>query len=157
YRTPELQTLDPDNKLLGRMTLHRLAAEDVRDALVAATGRLNRKLYGTPVPIRPDEAGQIVIGVDTNDAAGRPTGKFVPLDGEEYRRSLYVQVRRSRPLAMLETFDGATASPNCDCRVPSTVTPQSLLLMNSRDVIDLVDLFAQRLEREKGAEAQVKL
>mgnify|MGYP003347911546 CR=1 FL=1 len=34
-------------------------------------------LIRPPVPIMTDEDGQIVVGVDTNDTAGRPSGKFV--------------------------------------------------------------------------------
>ncbi len=62
-------------------------------------------MYGPPVPVMPDEVGQIVVGVDTRDSAGRPSGKVVPLGAEEFRRSIYVQVRRSMPLGMLEPFD----------------------------------------------------
>jgi hypothetical protein len=82
-----------------------------------------------------DEVGQVVVGVDTPDAAGRPTGKVVPLHGEEFRRSVYVQVRRSRPLAVLDAFDAPAPAPNCEARTPSTVALQALLLMNSAFVV----------------------
>jgi mono/diheme cytochrome c family protein len=158
-RTPALQQIDPDNVLLGRMSVRRLDAEIVRDAMLAVSGKLNTKPYGPPVPVKTDDQGQVIIGVDTDDAAGRPTGKVVPLNGEEFRRSLYVAVRRSKPLAMLETFDGAMVTPNCECRVPTTVAPQSLMLMNSRSVIEQAEFFAERLTREAGTDAklQVKL
>ena len=155
----DARAADPDNKLLGRMNVRRLESEIVRDAMLAVSGKLNVKPFGPPVPVMPDLAGQIVIGVDTNDGAGRPTGKFIPLNGEEYRRSLYVQVRRSKPLAVLEAFDAPIVSPNCERRNVTTVTPQALMLMNSKAVIEQADFFAKRLKQEAGTDPklQVKL
>src|SRR3954468_9569228 len=62
---------------------------------------------------------------------------------------MYVQVRRSKPLGVLETFDWATAEPNCEARNSSTATPQALLLLNGDFVIAQAEAFADRLE--KGA------
>ena len=157
-RDPKKDKIDPDNRLLARMNVRRLEAEGLRDAMLAVSGKLNPKLGGTPVPIRPDEVGQIVVGVDTNDGAGRPTGKFVSLNGEEFRRSLYIQVRRTKPLGMLETFDLPQMEPNCDSRNASTVAPQSLALMNGEFTLAQAKFFAERVVSEAGdtLEAQVK-
>ncbi len=142
-RTMELDRIDGDNQLLGRMSIRRLEAETLRDTILAASGKLNRSLYGKAVPVTPDDAGQIIVGVDTRDGAGRPTGKKVPLNGEEFRRSVYVQVRRSMPLAMLDTFDAPALEPNCTLRNSSTVAPQSLLLMNNEFVVEQSQVFAR--------------
>lgn len=150
-RRPELDAVDPDNRLLGRMSIRRLEAETVRDAMLAVSGDLTTKLFGAPIPVTPDETGQIIVGVDTRDTAGRPTGKKVPLNGEEYRRSVYVTVRRTMPLAMLETFDAATLAPNCAIRTPSTVAPQSLMLMNNEFASDQSEALADRVAREAGS------
>ncbi|MBC7821865.1 MAG: DUF1549 domain-containing protein, partial [Planctomycetaceae bacterium] len=80
-RRAELDAVDPDNRLLGRMSIRRLEAETVRDAILAVSGDLTTKLFGAPIPVTPDETGQIIVGVDTRDGAGRPTGKKVPLNG----------------------------------------------------------------------------
>lgn len=150
-RRPELDTVDVDNRLLGRMSIRRLEAETVRDAMLAASGELTVKLFGAPIPVTPDETGQIIVGVDTRDTAGRPTGKKVPLNGEEYRRSVYIAIRRTMPLAMLETFDAATLAPNCAIRTPSTVAPQSLMLMNNEFASDQAEALADRVAREAGS------
>jgi mono/diheme cytochrome c family protein len=147
-RRDEHDAIDPDNLLLARMSLRRLEAETVRDALLFTTGRLTIKLHGKPVPVMPDEVGQVVVGVDTRDGAGRPTGKVVPLGEEEFRRSVYVQVRRSLPLSMLETFDAPLLTPNCDVRNQSTAAPQSLLLMNNQLVTDQSTHLAQAIVAE---------
>ncbi len=151
-RRGELEAIDPDNRLLGRMNVRRLEAETIRDALLAASGVLSEKMHGAPVPVMPDDVGQIVVGVDTRDSAGRPSGKVVPLGEEAVRRSVYVQVRRSMPLGMLEPFDVPTMAPNCDQRASSTVAPQSLLLMNSALVVEQAGKMAARIRREAGDE-----
>jgi hypothetical protein len=144
-RTDALDAVDPDNELLGRMNLRRLEAETVRDALLHVAGRMTNKLHGKAVPVTPDELGQINVGVDTRDGAGRFTGKVVPLHDEEFRRSVYVQVRRSLPLSMFETFDAPLLTPNCELRNESTAAPQSLLLMNNRFVLDQANYIADKI------------
>jgi hypothetical protein len=75
------------------------------------------------------------------DGERKPSGQDSDFEGAS-RRSLYVQVRRSRPLAVLETFDMATVSPNCTARNYSNVATQSLLMMNSQFIIDHADRLA---------------
>jgi mono/diheme cytochrome c family protein len=157
-REPAKERLDPDNHLLGRMNVRRIEAETIRDAMLVASGKFNPKMFGAPVPIMADEDGQIIVGVDTTDTAGRPSGKFVPLNGEEFRRSLYIQMRRSKPIGMLETFDLPRMEPNCELRNASTVAPQSLAMMNGDFTLTQSKYLAERLTHDAGtdAEAQVK-
>ncbi len=70
--------------------------------------------------------------------------------GEDFRRSVYVQVRRSRPLGMLDTFDAAILEPNCTMRTQSTVTPQALMMMNGRFVRTQSIYLAEQIQREVG-------
>jgi hypothetical protein len=158
-RRVELDAIDPDNRLLGRMSVRRLEAEAIRDSILATSGKLNPKLFGSPVPVTLDEVGQVVVGIDTRDAAGVPTGRKVPLHGEEFRRSVYVQVRRSLPLSMMEAFDAPALSPNCELRSVSTVAPQALLLMNNDFLIAQSEEFARRVILAAGTDmrAQVTL
>lgn len=151
-RSDELDAIDPENRLLGRMSVRRLDAELIRDAVLSASGKLENRLFGPPVPVAPDESGQIVVAVDTRDTAGRPTGKVVPLHEQEFRRGIYVQVRRSMPLGMLEAFDGPTLAPNCEFRVATTVAPQSLLLLNNDFVLRQAEAAAERVARDAGDE-----
>jgi hypothetical protein len=151
-RTADKDRLDPDNRLLGRMALRRLDAESVRDAILAVSGNLTTRLYGAPVPVKENEVGQFVLGIDTKDGAGA-FGAEIPLPvGDAFRRSLYVQVRRSRPLAVLDTFDWALVEPCCEKRNSSTVTPQALLMMNSEFLLAQAATFAERARLEGGPE-----
>ncbi len=142
--------IDPDNSYLSRMSVRRLEAEILRDSLLAVSGKLNPQVGGAPVPVMFNEEGQVVIGIDTTDTAGRPSGKIVPLNGAEFRRSIYVQARRSRPLEMFATFDAPIMEPSCDARAVTTVSPQSLLLMNSTTMRVHAQQFAQRVQSEGG-------
>lgn len=151
-RRDDIETADPENRLLGRQNVRRLEAEIIRDAVLSASGKLKPTLFGAPVPIMPDDVGQVVVGVDTRDGAGRPTDKVVALNGDEYRRSIYVTVRRSMPLGMLEPFDVPLMAPNCEVRNSSTVTPQSLLMMNSNFVVEQSRFMAERIGSESGEE-----
>ncbi|MDB5388367.1 MAG: Planctomycete cytochrome, partial [Planctomycetaceae bacterium] len=150
-RSAALDMADPDNRLLARMSARRLDAESLRDAILAVNGKLNFKQFGSPIPVMEDDVGQIVVGIENKNGENRP-GPIIPLHGDEYRRSVYIQVRRSRPLAVLDTFDLPTLDPNCTSRNVSTATPQSLLLMNSDFVLENSQLLAERMIKEGGAD-----
>lgn len=147
-RAPAQDAIDPDNRLYGHKSILRVEAETLRDMLLAISGQLNEKMAGPPVPVMADEVGQFVLGIE-NLNAGRP-GAVIPLNGEEHRRSIYVQVRRSRPLSVLAAFDAPLMEPNCEVRSSSTVAPQALLLMNNDFVIEQSRQFARRVQREAG-------
>jgi hypothetical protein len=106
--------------------------------------------------VRPDVHGQIVVGVDKTEGDNKMPVE-VSLQGEEFRRGIYIQVRRSRPLAMLHAFDAPVMEVNCERRQASTVPTQSLMLMNSQFMLDQSAAFAQRLLKEAGDDPVRKL
>ncbi len=150
------QAGDPDNRLLGRMRLRRIDSESVRDSLLAVSGRLNTTMFGAPVPVALNPQGQVVVGTQNRDGNGDPTG-VGSAGGEEFRRSLYVQVRRTLPLGVMETFDTPTLNPNCEARSASTVPPQALMLMNDGFVLERAGDLAERLRREKPGHVRDQL
>jgi cytochrome c553 len=147
--------IDPDNRLLSRMNVRRLEAETLRDAFLAVSGKLNPKIGGAPVPVTFNEEGQVILGVDTRDTAGRQTGKYIGMNGEDYRRSIYVQARRSTPLEVFAAFDAPDMTEaNCAMRPNTTVSPQSLLLMNNLYMREYAQDLAQRVVKEVGADVE---
>ncbi|TDU80847.1 cytochrome c [Prosthecobacter fusiformis] len=157
-RDAQRDLIDPDNRLLSRMNVLRLEAETLRDSLLAVSSKLNPKLGGAPIPVTFSEEGQIIIGIDTRDTAGRQTGKYTSLMGEEYRRSIYVQARRSTPLEMFATFDApAMTDANCASRPVTTVSPQSLLLMNNGYMREHAQDFAMRVQQEAGPDLEKQI
>ena len=157
-RSDEYDVVDPDNLLYGHMPIRRLEAETIRDSIIAVTGKLKNDLYGKPVPVKEDEVGQIVVGISNVDSAGRQ-GKNIKMDDRQFRRSIYVAVSRSKPLAVLDMFDAPKMEPNCEKRSSSTVAPQSLLMMNSGFMVEHAEYFAERLQKERAGNKaeQVKL
>ena len=148
-RDPKREHRDPENRLYWRKPVLRMDAEVIRDAILETSGSLNETMFGPPVPVRPDVHGQIVVGVDKTEGDNKMPVD-VALKGEEFRRGVYVQVRRSRPLAMLHAFDAPVMEVNCERRQSSTVATQSLMLMNSQFMLDQAARFAARLQKEAG-------
>ena len=146
-RNETLDRLDPDNQLYGRMSIRRLESEAIRDSLLRTSGQYVNKMLGPPIPVKEDGVGQVVLGKQKLDGERKPQPGN-KLGSEAERRSLYVQVRRTRPLAFLETFDIATNAPNCTVRSDSNVAPQSLLLMNSDFSTRYAAKIAERIQRE---------
>ncbi|MEK6234443.1 MAG: DUF1553 domain-containing protein, partial [Planctomycetales bacterium] len=155
-RVPAANEIDSDNRLLWGKPILRLEAEAIRDSLLAISGKLNEKRFGPPVPVMADRVGQWVIGKE-NLNAGRP-GAVIAMKGEEFRRGVYVQFRRSRPLAVLDAFDLPAMNPSCQVRASSTAAPQSLMLMNGGFVLRHARFFAERVRKEvpNDPAAQVK-
>lgn len=122
--------MDAENALYCRKAIQRLDAEVIRDRMLIAAGTLDASLFGPPVAIKADEAGQIIV------------------DGQQKRRSLYLQVRRSLPVAMLQSFDAPVMDVNCERRPISTVATQSLILMNGEFAWQQAELLAMRAIRE---------
>jgi hypothetical protein len=124
------QAIDSANTFYWRMPLRRLAAEALRDRMLITSGALDATMYGPPVPVKED-----------------PTGQVVPTEGPA-RRSIYLQVRRSKPVTFLTTFDAPVMEINCDRRMSSTGSPQSLMLMNGDFVLKQAEAFASRVIKE---------
>jgi hypothetical protein len=117
--------------------------------MLDAAGVLTLRMHGSPSKVNPDEVGQFIIGKATRDGNGILVAKHEEV-ADAYRRSIYVQVRRSMPLGVIEPFDPASTAPNCDRRSQSTVATQSLMLMNNSSVVRISEHFAKRVAREAG-------
>ncbi|WP_075095052.1 PSD1 and planctomycete cytochrome C domain-containing protein [Planctomyces sp. SH-PL14] len=129
-REPQRTAIDPDNRYYGRKPLQRLDAEIIRDRMLTASGGLARDLFGPPVAIKEDETGQVTV------------------DGSQTRRSLYIRVRRTQPVAMLQTFDAPVMEINCEARPVSTVATQSLMLLNGEFTLEQAGRVADRASAE---------
>jgi cytochrome c553 len=129
--------LDPNNEALHRMNLRRLEAEEIRDALLAVSGRLDPILYGPSV---------VPFLTPFMDGRGRPAASG-PLDGNG-RRSLYLNVRRNFLNPMFLTFDFPSPASPMGRRNVSNVPAQALTLMNDPFVVGQARLWADRLRTE---------
>jgi hypothetical protein len=134
---------DAEDRLLWRFPRRRLAAEEVRDAMLAVSGRLNPKRGGPGVVVPVDD--------DLVRLLYAPTQWAVTPDAREHdRRSVYLLVKRNLRLPFLEAFDQPDAQTSCARRESSTHALQALELLNGKLSNDLAESFARRLRREAG-------
>ncbi|MGC3972260.1 MAG: DUF1553 domain-containing protein [Pirellulales bacterium] len=134
--------LDPANTLCWRANTRRLAAEEVRDSILAASGLLNLRLGGPSVyPPIPQE----VLAGQSRPGEGWPTSK-APEDVN--RRSVYVHVKRSLQLPVLAMHDQADTDGSCAVRYTTTVPTQSLGMLNGEFIHEQARALAERLQRE---------
>jgi len=137
---------DPNNEWWHRMNVKRLEGEAIRDAVLAVSGSLDRKMFGPSVAIHLTEF---------MDGRGRP-GKSGPLDGDG-RRSIYVEVRRNFLSPMMQAFDAPNAATTVGRRTVSNVPAQALIMMNDPFVVQQAKLWAERLLKEDlSAEQRVE-
>jgi mono/diheme cytochrome c family protein len=149
--------IDPDNRLLWRMSVRRLEAEALRDSVLAVSGEMHGRMFGPAVPVRENDVGQVVVGKGVKDLARGSVAVEALAASELNRRSVYIEVRRSMPLGVLETFDAATTQPNCEKRNTSTVPTQSLMLMNNEFLVEQSASLSTRLLREAGPDPRAQV
>jgi hypothetical protein len=136
-------TKDPENKLLWRFTRQRLEAEQIRDAILAVSGKLNPKQGGPSVMI-PIDQGLVNL-------LYKPSQWMPAKDPAEYtRRSIYLIAKRNLRLPFMEVFDAPDAQVSCPRRESSTHAPQALELLNGTFANEQAEALAKRLEAEAG-------
>lgn len=111
--------MDPENRLLWSFPIRRLEAEQIRDAVLLATGELKLESAGGP-----------------------GTDQLTP------RRSIYSKWLRNAPNPLLNVFDLAEPFQSVAQRNVTTTPPQALLLLNSQMMLRHARAFAKRLEEE---------
>ena len=133
---------DSENKLLSRMPMRRLDAEEVHDGLLAVAGRLDMRMGGEPDEVQ-------VYGRSYITAKPGENG---------WRRSIYIRQRRIHTMTLLQTFDLPSMNPNCVERVNSTVVQQPLYLLHDKVIHGLARRLASSILNEtKGLEEAVIL
>ncbi len=142
--TSQGQTLDPGNRLLHHYPLRRLEAEQLRDAILSVSGRINHCLYGPPIePYRTAEDDQKRL------FAG-------PVDGEG-RRSLYTEVTIMEPARFLATFNTPDPKIPTGRRDVSNTPAQSLSLLNDPFVTGQAAYWAEHLLQRQDVTAEERL
>jgi hypothetical protein len=142
------QETDPENALLYKFSHRRLEAEEIRDAMLSISGRLNLK-QGGPSYMTPIDHELVLM-------LKRPQYWVPTRDKTEYdRRSLYMIYKRNLRLPFSEVFDSPDTLLSCARRDQSTHAPQALEMLNGKTSNDLAAAFAQRLMKESGPRQRV--
>jgi len=148
-RSPDAEAaakVDPENRLLWRFSQRRLSAEEIRDAMLSASGALNPKIGGPSVMVPVDkELVQLLYKPTQWEVARNAT--------EHHRRSIYLIAKRNLRLPFMETFDQPGLLTSCGRRESSTHAPQALELLNGKLSNELAAVFAERLEKETAGDS----
>jgi mono/diheme cytochrome c family protein len=128
----------------------RLSAEELRDAMLAATGELNRTLGG--IPNRPEI--NLEAAMQPRQVMGTFASAWVPNPKPEqrHRRSLYALKLRGQSDPAMEVFNAPTPDFSCERREASTVTPQVFSLFNSQSSQARALALAKRIHGETQEE-----
>jgi hypothetical protein len=112
--------IDPENRWLSHMPLRRLQAEQIRDAMLVASGELDR-------------------------SAGGPG-----CDADKPRRSIYVKVIRNRRDPLIDAFDGVDNFTSTADRNVTTTATQALLMINGPFAVTRAAKLAEQITRDES-------
>ena len=132
----------------------RLTAEELRDAMLTATGELNPTLGG--IPNRPEI--NLEAALQPRQVMGTFAAAWVPnpLPQQRHRRSLYALKVRGLPDPLQEVFNAPAPDFSCERREASTVTPQVFSLFNGQTTHSRALALANRAVKEaKSDEAAI--
>jgi hypothetical protein len=140
---------DPQNQFLWRFRAQRLDAEVVRDSVLAASGGINLAVGGPPVfpPLPKGLLTEASHGIWKSEEDGP----------DVWRRSVYVYRKRGQAFPMFQVFDLPEQNVTSAARYVSTVPTQALTLLNDPFVLRHAQLFADRVKKEAGDDAEKQI
>lgn len=138
---PSYHEIDPANRLVWRHTSRRLDAEEMRDAMLASSGRLMaRPQEGSPV--------KELRMVEMRDNGPEARQINTKADGALFR-SVYLPLLRGVTPKALEAFDPVSQTLVTGQRDATTVPTQALYLLNSTFVRQQSLALAERVAADR--------
>lgn len=130
---PNLELLkekDPAGNSYAVFKPRRLSAEELRDAMLAATGELNPTIGG--IPNRPEI--NLEAAMQPRQVMGTFAAAWIPNPKPEqrHRRSIYALKLRGLSDPAMEVFNSPSPDFSCERRDASIVTPQVFAMFNSK-------------------------
>ena len=138
--------LDAASRLLWRFPPRRLSAEEVRDTLLAVSGKLDLRAGGPGFRLYEYKQDNVAT--------------YVPLlehGPETYRRAVYHHNARASVVDILSDYDlpdNAFAAPR---RANTTNPLQTLTMLNHRFVLDMATALSERAAREAGNDSAAQI
>lgn len=139
--------IDSGNRYLWRMSRRRLEAEEIRDSILAVSGKLDPTMGGPGFYLFKLEK--------TTHSPHYEYHKFDPADPASHRRSVYRFIVRSQPDPYMTTLDCADSSQSTPKRVETLTSLQALSLLNNRFHLEMAARFADRLAETGDTSAQI--
>jgi hypothetical protein len=132
---------DPENRLLGRASVRRLDAEEVRDALLAVSGQLDGAIGGSLLKVKNRGYFFDHTSKDLTDYNSR-------------RRSLYLPVVRNNVYDVFQLLDFPDPAVSSGDRIATTIAPQALMMLNSDLVMQSATDFAIEILSQGGSDPE---
>jgi hypothetical protein len=142
----KIDAIDATNSLLAYFPSRRLAAEEIRDSILAITGELNPEMGGPGV--FPEINWEVAM--QPRHIMGSVAPAYLPskTPGERNRRTIYAFRYRTLPDPFLEVFNRPGCDISCESRDQTTVTPQAFALLNSQFVQHRSLAMAGKLQKD---------
>ncbi|MFT4554838.1 MAG: hypothetical protein ACI92S_000167 [Planctomycetaceae bacterium] len=134
--------IDSGNAYLWRMNRRRLTAEEVRDAVLAVSGKLDRKMFGPGF--------QLFVLEHPQHSPHYEYHKHDPDDPASHRRSIYRFIARSQPDPFMTTLDCADSSQSVPRRDETVTALQALSLLNNKFMLRMAEHFSVRLGEDSA-------
>ncbi|MBC8356226.1 MAG: PSD1 domain-containing protein [Planctomycetes bacterium] len=132
---------DPDNRWLTRFARRRLTAEELRDSLLSASGRLDLSV-GEAHPFPPEASWTFTQHNPFNAVY------------DSNRRSVFTMVQRQRRHPYLALFDGADPNSSTATRQSTTVPTQALYFLNAPFFHEQAAALAESVEQKSDDAAR---
>jgi hypothetical protein len=147
---PEIDALDPENRLLARQSRFRMDAEQIRDNALAVSGLLVMQTGGgVSRPYQP--AGYY-------SPLNFPEREYEPsTDAEQFRRSVYVHWQRQYLHPWLLAFDAPSREECTAQRAISNTPSAALVLLNDPSFVEAARALAARAKASGGATDEQRL
>ena len=130
--------LDAGNRFWWRTERRRLEAEQLRDAILQSSGRLDLRMGG--------QSFMAAISDEALEGLSMKSGAYKASPPEETRRrSIYMFAKRSLAVPMMTVFDSCDTTAPTGRRDVSTVAPQALTLLNNTWVLEESRAMAERV------------
>ena len=136
---PKKMAVDAGNRYLWRMPLRRMEGEAVRDAVLAVSGKLDRKMGGPGY--------QLFKYRVVNVAIYEPLEEFGP---DTWRRGVYRQAARAIRDDLLGSLDCPESSQRTPRRESTTTALQALSLLNGSFINQQAGFLAERIRKDAG-------
>lgn len=148
----KLRQIDSKNDLFAFFPPRRLAAEEIRDAMLAASGELNRELGGPG--IFPELNWEVAL--QSRHIMGSVAPAYIPsrTRADRSRRTIYAFRIRTLSDPMLEVLNRPGSETSCERRDETTVTPQVFALFNSEFAANRALAMAARLTNTRAEDAE---
>ena len=146
---------DPQGESYAVFAPRRLAAEELRDAMLHVSGELNLEAGG--IPIRPDMNMEAALQPRMIMGTFAPSYVPNPKPEQRNRRTIYAHKTRGQRDPFLEVFNQPSPDLSCELRDSSNVTPQVFTLLNSEESLDRALASANRIlqEQKDGSDEEV--